>query len=95
MVNLKAYRKRAGMTQQELAERVGVTPSAISHWETGSVTNIGMDNLRAIADALGVSTADILGTVSSKQDDIREKLVSIVRTLTEEQCEAVLTLLQR
>jgi len=33
---LRAARKRAGWTQADLAQRVGTTPSAISHWERGT-----------------------------------------------------------
>lgn len=32
---LLAYRKRANMTQQQLAEALGVTNNAISMWEKG------------------------------------------------------------
>ena len=29
------YRKQRGLTQKQLAERIGVTNKAISKWETG------------------------------------------------------------
>ena len=32
---IRSYRKRGGMTQRELAESLGVTPSAVNKWETG------------------------------------------------------------
>lgn len=32
---LRNHRKRLGMTQEKVAERVGVSPQAISKWEAG------------------------------------------------------------
>ena len=32
---IRSRRKKDGMTQRELAERLGVTPSAVNKWETG------------------------------------------------------------
>ena len=33
--DIKAFRDALGLTQEELAERIGVTHSAISQWESG------------------------------------------------------------
>lgn len=38
MSALKAIRKQTGVTQTELAERVGLTQAAIGHYETGRRT---------------------------------------------------------
>ena len=34
--NLVRYRKRAGLTQQQLAQKLSITPQAVSKWEKGS-----------------------------------------------------------
>lgn len=34
-MNIEFYRKRAGLTQAELAEKLNVDQSAVSHWEKG------------------------------------------------------------
>ena len=35
--NIKQMRKEMGLTQKELAERVGVTQQCISDWENGKI----------------------------------------------------------
>lgn len=52
-------RKAAGMTQQELAEKLHVTNKAVSKWETGlSYPDITL--LEPLADALSVDVAELL-----------------------------------
>jgi transcriptional regulator with XRE-family HTH domain len=60
---LKCAREYRGFTQGELAERSGLQPSAISHFETGS-RKPSFDNLRLLADTLDVTTDYLLGRVS-------------------------------
>ena len=43
-------RSRAGLTQQEMADRLFVTRQAVSRWERGE-TVPGIDTLRLIAEA--------------------------------------------
>ena len=52
------YRKKAGYSQEGLAERLGVSRQAISKWECGDSTP-DLDKLRAICAYFGV-TADYL-----------------------------------
>jgi transcriptional regulator with XRE-family HTH domain len=35
---IKALRKRLGLTQEQFAQRVGVTYSTVNHWENGKRT---------------------------------------------------------
>jgi transcriptional regulator with XRE-family HTH domain len=57
---LKAARELRGLSQEQVAERSGLQPSAISHFETGS-RKPSFDNLKRLADALRVSTDYLLG----------------------------------
>lgn len=52
---IKEARKARGMTQTELAEKIGVKFSAIHKYENGLVVNLKRDTIAALADALDVS----------------------------------------
>jgi transcriptional regulator with XRE-family HTH domain len=51
---IRAARRDRNLTQDELAEIVGVSRSAVAQWETGRTGQI-TGNLTRIADALGVN----------------------------------------
>lgn len=59
---LRCAREYRGLTQGEVAERSGLQPSAISHFETGA-RKPSFDNLRLLADTLDVTTDYLLGRV--------------------------------
>ena len=59
---LREARKNRGLEQQKLAEMVGLPPSSISHFESGS-RKPSFDNLRALAQKLDVTTDYLLGRV--------------------------------
>lgn len=59
--NIAAARKRAGMTQEELASRVGYkTKSAINKIELG-IRDLPQKKIAAFADALGVTPGHLMG----------------------------------
>lgn len=67
---LKEYRKRIGMSQGELAQKVGRAQTVISSWEIG--TGVPDANyLPTLAKALGVSVADLCGTENVKGEDMK------------------------
>lgn len=51
MSNLKKFREKAGITQAQLAEKVGMTQGAIAHYENGRRTP-GLNECRLIVVAL-------------------------------------------
>lgn len=55
---LRNHRKKLGMTQEEVAEKIGVSAQAISKWEAGDCLP-DCFNLKAISDVYKIS-ADIL-----------------------------------
>ena len=56
---LQALRQRAGMSQDQLAERLGVSRQAVSRWERDE-TMPETDKVIALADLFGVTTDYLL-----------------------------------
>ena len=61
--NLKEHRVRCKMTQEFVAEYLGVSRQAVSKWERGE-SDPNMSNLMALAKLYGVAVEDILRQVS-------------------------------
>ena len=59
---LSRTRHKRHLSQSDLANRSGLQPSAVSHFETGNRAP-SFDNLRRLADALEVTTDYLLGRV--------------------------------
>ena len=57
--NIKTFRQLRGMTQYQLAETVGLAPSTIAMYETGS-REPDMDTLEAISHAIKVRMMDLI-----------------------------------
>lgn len=57
---LRKARETKGLTQAELAQRAGLQPSAVAHFESGR-RSPSLDNLRRLADALSVNLDYLLG----------------------------------
>jgi predicted ATPase/DNA-binding XRE family transcriptional regulator len=55
---LKRYRSVAGLTQEELAERAGLSVRAIGDLERGTKTRPHQDTVEMLADGLGLGPAD-------------------------------------
>lgn len=77
---LTEMRKKRGLTQNDLAEKLSITPQAISKWERGE----GLPDVTlfpAIADALGVSVGALFGEGQTEQavSDTYEGLSFVAR----------------
>lgn len=56
--NLAQLRKLHNMTQEDIAEKVGVSRQAVAKWESGETTP-DLEKARLLAGALGVSLDDL------------------------------------
>lgn len=57
---LSFERKRAGLTQRQLAEKSGVPARTIQYWEDKGVRRATVGNLMKVADALGCTLDEIV-----------------------------------
>ena len=64
---LREHRVRCKMTQEFVAESLGVSRQAVSKWESGA-SDPSTSNLLALAKLYGVSAEELLRNVSSSQD---------------------------
>ena len=71
---IKHYRKQAGLSQEKMAEKIGVSRQAITKWENGTGTP-DISNLMAIANLFQLSIDELLSnekTESKKSEYIYE-----------------------
>ena len=66
--NIRVARQAAGMTQEDLASRLGCTQTAVSYWEAGK-RDPGIPDLLRIAVALGVTAASLLPDTAAPADE--------------------------
>lgn len=59
MEQLASLRKKAGFTQASLAEKLGVTQMAVSHWESGRRAP-SIKTLCRIAESINVPVVELL-----------------------------------
>ena len=95
--NLRKFRKRKKLTQEDLANLVGTSKQVISRYEIGArtpkITVVGK-----ISDVLGVDIHDLLGTTLVEEPETElglklEKLKDLFETLTPENQERILDLM--
>jgi len=64
-----------GMSQRELAEAAGLTPASVSRYVNGE-REPRAPTIAALADVLGVSPSDIIGTPDEQELDTAIRLVA-------------------
>lgn len=64
--NLRDLRRLAGLTQEQVAQQVGLTRQAISSYESGR-TQPDLDTLEALAKACGAEITDVLYGAGQRQ----------------------------
>lgn len=72
---LYELRKKAGLSQSQLGEKVGLSNKAVSKWENG-LAKPGLDIIYKLADILSVSVDDLLRTSSLSGKQITKIVIT-------------------
>ena len=67
---LSRLRKEKGLTQEDIAKRIIISPQAVSKWEN-DISSPDILVLSSLADILGVSVDQLLGREDIKEDDVK------------------------
>lgn len=90
--NIKKYRRKKGLTQEEMAKKLHVVRQTVSKWETGkSVPDAEV--LIRMAEVLDVSVNELLGieSVQGNMDEVAEELIRVKERLEEQNRREILT----
>ena len=77
--NLLYYRKKAGLTQKQLADKIGVKNTAVSNWESGN-NSIDIDTLCLVCEVFGITLNDIYGGYSEKSTVLSSDEMNLIAT---------------
>ena len=85
--NIRRLRRAAGLSQEELAGRLGVSRQSVSLWEQG-VTNPTVENIYAMAEVLGASFNELMappeeGTTPSRAEALTARSFDELMTSSE------------
>lgn len=75
---IREGRTRLGLTEQQFADRVGVTRSAVQQWEKEGGTAPRRKNQPLVAKTLGVTVSELMSEEAQKSN-LGEKISSAVR----------------
>lgn len=79
---IRKFRKASSLSQEELAEKVGISTTHMSHIETGN-TKLSLPVFVDIANALSVQTDELLhDEPRSSKSDMKEKIDKVLDTCT-------------
>lgn len=84
--NILKARKKCGLSQEELGEKVGVTRQTVSNWELDETTP-NPEQLKSLSKALNISVDDLI------DNDLQNVVLSKVK-LTEKQTKTIKKILK-
>ena len=86
---VRRFRRAQGLSQEALAERVGISVTHMSHIETGN-TKLSLAVFAALAEGLGVAADELLRDASSGRSPALPQLEEVLAGCSEGQCRVIL-----
>ena len=73
---IASLRKKKGMTQNELAEKMNVTDKAVSKWER-NLACPDVNSIPKLAEVLGITVEELLNAQTRKENNKIDEIVNI------------------
>ena len=67
---VRSTREKLNLTQEDVAQRLGVTASAVSTWEAGRARP-RLDKLTQLADLFGITVSELMGEPAGQERSVR------------------------
>ena len=91
---IRKYRKAHGFSQEELAERVNISTTHMSHIETGT-TKLSLSVLVSLSEALEVDTDKLLfSTKRANKSAYTEEILNLLEDCTPQQLAIIVDVLR-
>lgn len=86
---IKNRRKKLGLSAEQLAEILGVSPSTIYRYESEDIMNMRIDKVPPIAKALNTTASSLMGwDVQNEEGDI-SVIIEMLKDMDNDQLERV------
>lgn len=82
--NIRNLRRTAGLTQEQLAERLGISYQSVSRWETG-ITYPDMEFVPVLTELFGVSADVLFGIPEEEKEKQAEQILTELAKACHEQ----------
>ncbi len=89
---IKQLRIENNLTQKDIAEKLGMTPTGISYWESGNAVP-NYETLKKLADLFNVSIDFLIG--NEKTNDENDVLFRKIGKVDEEKKELLMSILNK
>ena len=77
--NIKMFRTQKGWTQEDVADKMGLTRFSIANWETGR-RKPSVDAIKQLAAIFNVEIEHLIGVVDSSTDSVTDLIIRAEQT---------------
>jgi len=90
---VRALRKSLGLTQEQLAEKIGISVISVANIESGR-SGISFSKLEVLAKALDVKTFRLFTDIEVAKSDTKGEIIALMETMSEKQATAALEMIK-